>query len=76
MKCTMILRFDYIRAKYNYQHGVGNFNYINFAVANFMQAALVNAHFCYFNGVFYSTLPACLGSRGVYAAGQFMIEGN
>ena len=62
IKSMLIFKFDYIKTKYNYQHNLTNFNYSNYVIVNLLIASLVHQHFSFFNIVFYSTLPACLGN--------------
>ncbi len=45
IKSILIFKFDYIKAKYNYQHNVSNFNYSNYLVINLLIACLINQHF-------------------------------
>ena len=61
-KSLLIFKFDYIKAKYNYQHGTSNFNYSNYLIVNLLFACVINQHFEFFNIIFYTTLPACLGN--------------
>lgn len=64
MKSVLIFHFDYIKAKYNYQHSITNFNYSNYLIINLLIASLINQHFQLFNLIFYTSLPACLGNIG------------
>ncbi len=63
IKSCAIFRFDYIKTKYNYQHQMSNFNYSNFVIGNLLDASLIHQHFAFFNIIFASTLPACLGNE-------------
>lgn len=45
MKSVLIFKFDYIKAKYNYQHGVSNFNYSNYIINNLLLCCVINQHF-------------------------------
>lgn len=45
MKSMLIFKFDYIKAKYNYQHGVSNFNYSNYIINNLLMCCVINQHF-------------------------------
>lgn len=45
MKSILIFKFDYIKAKYNYQHGVANFNYSNYIINNLFICCVINQHF-------------------------------
>lgn len=78
MKALLIFKFDYIKAKYNYQHGIANYNYSNYLIFNLLVATLINQHFEFFNLIFYTTLPACLGNRAnrSYSIIDFMLNDN
>lgn len=78
MKSILIFSFDYIRVKYNYQHNLTNFNYTNYIMINLFIAALINQHFQFFNLIFYSTLPGCLGCKNgrVYSTTFYMYNDN
>jgi hypothetical protein len=78
MKSILIFKFDYIKTKYNYQHNMSNFNYSNYLIVHLLIASLVNQHFKFFNIIFYSTLPACLGSdmSKMFSPVQFMLDGD
>jgi hypothetical protein len=63
MKSVAVFRFDYIKAKFNFQHAISNYNYSNYFIQHLLIAALMSHHFYYFNLIFFSTLPECLGSQ-------------
>jgi hypothetical protein len=62
MKSYLIFKFDYIKTKFNYQHGITNFNYSNYILLHLLIASLIHHHFCFFNQIFYTSLPECLGN--------------
>lgn len=76
IKSCAIFRFDYIKTKYNYQHNTSNFNYSNFFIGNLLIASLIHQHFSFFNIIFATTLPACLGNNlsHIYSTVEFMLN--
>lgn len=62
MKGILVFKFDYIKMKFNYQHGYTNYNYSNYIIINLIITSLINHHFYFFNSVFYTSFPSCLGT--------------
>jgi hypothetical protein len=83
MKSVLVFRFDWIKAKFNYQHGRANYNYSNYIIGNtyhiignLLLAALMNHHFYFFNMIFSSTQPTCVGSSVSYSHTDYMFNNN
>ena len=83
MKSVLVFRFDWIKAKFNYQHGRANYNYSNYIIGNtyhiignLLLAALTNHHFYFFNMIFSSTQPTCVGSSVSFSHTDYMFNHN
>lgn len=76
IKSCGIFKFDYVKTKYNYQHQITNFNYSNYVVSNLLVASLIHQHFSFFNIIFMTTLPACLGNKHsrIYSTVEYMLD--
>lgn len=63
LKSCLTFKFDSTKAKYNHHHNISNYNYSNYLTFHLLISILINQHFQFFNLIFYTMLPACLGTK-------------
>jgi len=70
IKVIQLVKFDIIKTLYNMSNLKANFNLTNYITFHLIFAGLVNNHFIFFNQIYYTDLPVCLGVQSNYQYGS------
>ena len=74
LKVWQTYSFDIIKAVYNWDHGINNFNFTNYIVYNLSFCCLIHGHFYLFNFVFTGQLSPCIGSSYYYQSTDTLLN--
>lgn len=70
LKIIQIVKFDIIKTLYNMSNLKANFNMTNYVLQNLFFCAFVNNHFIFYQQIFKTTTPICLGVKSSYIYGS------
>ena len=69
-KSVQLMKFDLIKTLYNMSTLRTNFNMSNYIIFNLFICSLLNDHYIFYNQVFNTKLPTCLGANYSYVYGS------
>lgn len=69
-KILQLVKFDLVRTLYNMSNLRSNFNLSNYILFHLFLASLMNHHYIFFNQIFNTNSPTCLGTNFTYDFGS------